>query len=172
MRTERAHRTPADERRQARHNGTYALAALDAQIAGSALWSTARWRVVLCPQWRARPARNGQSVADEQPALRWGDMTGADHPSDVGPIVYVDRSDVHEGCLNELKVDIHALVAFVDAHQPQMAMYGIYLDDQAHRMTVVSVHPNSTSLERHIKLGAPEFRKLAPYIDLREIEVF
>ena len=99
-------------------------------------------------------------------------MTGADHPSDVGPIVYVDRSDVHEGCLNELKVGIHALVAFVDAHQPQMAMYGIYLDDQAHRMTVVSVHPNSTSLERHIKLGAPEFRKLAPYIDLREIEVF
>jgi len=37
---------------------------------------------------------------------------------------------------------------------------------------VVSVHPNSTSLERHIQLGAPEFRKLAPYIDLREIEVF
>jgi hypothetical protein len=99
-------------------------------------------------------------------------MTGADHASDVGPIVYVDRSDVHEGSLNELKVGIHALVAFVDAHQPQMAMYGIYLDEQAHRMTVVSVHPNSTSLERHIKLGAPEFRRLAPYIDLREIEVF
>ena len=35
-----------------------------------------------------------------------------------------------------------------------------------------SVHPNSTSLERHVKLGAPQFRKLAPYIDLREIEVF
>jgi hypothetical protein len=99
-------------------------------------------------------------------------MTRADHPSEAGPIVYIDRSDVHEGCLNELKVGIHALVAFVDAHQLQMAMYGIYLDEQAHRMTVVSVHPNSTSLERHIKLGAPEFRKLAPYIDLREIEVF
>ena len=99
-------------------------------------------------------------------------MTGADTPSDLGPIVYVDRSDVHEGCLDELKVGIHALVAFVDAHQPQMAMYGIYLDEQAHRMTVVSVHPDSTSLELHIKLGAPEFRKLAPYIDLREIEVF
>jgi hypothetical protein len=51
-------------------------------------------------------------------------------------------------------------------------MYGVYLDEQAHRMTVVSIHPNSTSLERHIKLGAPEVRKLAPYIDLREIEVF
>ena len=99
-------------------------------------------------------------------------MTSTDHPSDVAPIVYVDRSRVHEGCLNELQMGIRALVAFVDAHQPQMAMYGIYLDEQAQRMTVVSVHPNSASLERHITLGAPEFRKLAPYIDLREIEVF
>ena len=99
-------------------------------------------------------------------------MTVADRPGDVGAIIYVDRSDVHEHCLNELKVGIRALVAFVDAQQPQIAAYGIYLDEQVHRMTVVSVHPNSTSLERHIKLGAPEFGKLAPYIDLREIEVF
>ena len=98
-------------------------------------------------------------------------MTGADTPND-GAIVYVDRSDVHEGCLNELKVGIHSLVAFVDEHQPQMAMYRIYLDEKARQMTVVSVHPDSTSLERHIKLGGPEFGKLAPFIDLREIEVF
>src|SRR5262249_8112835 len=75
-----------------------------------------------------------------------GDMTGADRPSDVGAIIYVDRSDVHEDCLNELKVGIRALVAFVDAHQPQMAMYGIYLDEQAHRMTVVS---RSTRIRPH-----------------------
>jgi hypothetical protein len=99
-------------------------------------------------------------------------MAGADHMSGGDLIVYVDRSDVHEGCLEELKFGIRALVAFVDAHQPQMAMYGIYLDEQAHQMTVVSVHPNSASLERHIELGAPEFRKLGPYIALQEIEVF
>ena len=99
-------------------------------------------------------------------------MAGADHQSDADPIVYIDRSEVHEGCLDELKEGIRALVTFVDAHQPQMTMYAIYLDERAHRMTVVSVHPDSASLERHIELGAPEFRKLGPYITLREIEVF
>jgi hypothetical protein len=33
-RTERAHRTSPDDRRQARHIGTYVVVALDAQIAG------------------------------------------------------------------------------------------------------------------------------------------
>jgi hypothetical protein len=79
---------------------------------------------------------------------------------------------VHEGRFGELKTGLRALVGFVDAHQPQMTMYAIYLDEGAHRMTVVSVHHNSASLERHIELGASEFRKLSPYIALREIEVF
>jgi hypothetical protein len=99
-------------------------------------------------------------------------VVAGDHTLGVDSVVYVDRSDVREGCLEELKGGIRGLVAFVDAHQPQMAMYAIYLDERAYEMTVVSVHPNSASLERHIKIGAPEFRKLSRYIDLREIEVF
>ena len=99
-------------------------------------------------------------------------MADADHTHGAEPILYVDRSDVHEGCLDELRAGIGALVEFVDAHQPQMTMYAIYLDEEAHRMTVVSVHPDSASLERHIEVGTPEFRKLGPYITLREIEVF
>ena len=99
-------------------------------------------------------------------------MVTREHTSGADPIVYVDRSDVREGCLDELKIRIRALVAFVDAHQPQMATYAVYLDEQAHEMTVLSVHPNSASLERHIEIGASEFRKLSPYIALREIEVF
>ena len=99
-------------------------------------------------------------------------MAGTRDVGAADPIVYIDRSDVREGCLDALKVGIRALVAFVDAHQPQMAMYGIYVDETEHRMTVVSVHPDSASLERHIEVGAPEFRKLASYINLREIEVF
>ena len=98
-------------------------------------------------------------------------VTGADRPG-ADQIFYVDRSDVHERSLDELKTAIRALVAFVDAHQPQMLTYAIYLDEQALEMTVVSVHPNSASLERHIEVGASEFRKLSPYISLREIEVF
>jgi hypothetical protein len=89
-----------------------------------------------------------------------------------GVVVYIDRSDVHADRWEELKAGIRRLVEFVDAQQPQMATYGFYLDEQAAEMTVVAVHPDSASLERHIEIGAPEFQRLAPFIALREIEVF
>jgi hypothetical protein len=89
-----------------------------------------------------------------------------------GPVLYIDRSDVHENSLDELKAGIRALVAFVDSQQPQMATYGVYLDEATLQMTVVSVHPDSASLERHVEIGGPEFKKLSPFLTLREIEVF
>lgn len=89
-----------------------------------------------------------------------------------GPVVYIDRSEVRENCWDELKAGIRALVGFVDGHQPQMVTYGFYLDEDANQMTVISVHPDAASLERHVDIGGPEFKKLAPFLTLREIEVF
>jgi hypothetical protein len=89
-----------------------------------------------------------------------------------GPVTYIDRSNVHEGRWEELKAGIDALVAFVDRNQPQMVAYGFYLDEDANQMTVLSMHPDSGSLERHMEIGGPEFKKLAPFLALREIEVF
>lgn len=87
-------------------------------------------------------------------------------------MIYIDRSDIQPGRWDELKEGISDLVAFVDRHQPQMAAYGFYLDEQANKMTVVSIHPDSSSLERHIEVGGPEFKKLGDFLQLRKIEVF
>jgi hypothetical protein len=88
------------------------------------------------------------------------------------PIVYLDHSDIRDGSLEELKAGIRKLVAFIDAHEPQLISYGFYIDEDAARMTVVAVHPDSASLELHLDVGGPEFRKLAHLIDLRSIEVY
>jgi hypothetical protein len=90
----------------------------------------------------------------------------------AGPVIYIDRSDVHPDTLADLKAGIRALVAFVESRQPQMVTYGFYVDEDKLEMTVVSVHPNAASLERHIEMGGSEFKKLASYLTLREIEVF
>jgi hypothetical protein len=90
----------------------------------------------------------------------------------AGPVIYIDRSVVHEDRWNELKAGIHDLVAFIDSHQPQMVTYGVHLDEHAHQMIVVAVHPDSASLERHIDIGGPEFKKLGPFLTLQAIEVF
>src|SRR5215207_3211212 len=88
------------------------------------------------------------------------------------PIVYVDTSAIREGRLEELKVAMTGLAAFVEANVPPLLSYGFFLDRDQRQMTVVAVHPDSASLEFHLDVGGAEFRKFADLIDLSRIEVY
>lgn len=87
-------------------------------------------------------------------------------------IVYIDRSRIVDGKLQQLKDGVRRLVEFVERHEPQLVSYGFYLDEEQMRMTVIAVHPDSASLELHMTVGGPEFRKLAALVELTEIEVY
>jgi hypothetical protein len=88
------------------------------------------------------------------------------------PIVYIDHSHIREDAIDELKTGVQRLVEFIDARQPQLITYGFYIDEDAARMTVVPVHPDSASLERHMDIGSAEFRKLAHLVTLTTIECY
>jgi hypothetical protein len=88
------------------------------------------------------------------------------------PIVYIDHSRIRDGSIEELKAGITRLVDFIDAREPQLIAYGFYIDEDAGRMTVVAVHPDSESLERHMEIGSAEFRKLAHLVTLTAIECY
>ena len=89
-----------------------------------------------------------------------------------GPIVYIDHSHIREDSIDELKAGVQRLVEFIEAREPQLITYGFYIDEDAARMTVVAVHPDSESLERHMDIGGVEFRKLAPLVTLTAIECY
>jgi hypothetical protein len=88
------------------------------------------------------------------------------------PIVYIDHSEIREGSIDELKAGVKRVVDFIDTRERQLISYGFYIDEGAGKMTVVAVHPDSASLERHMDIGAKEFRKLAHLLDLTGIECY
>lgn len=88
------------------------------------------------------------------------------------PIVYLDRSDIRPGALTELRQAVAQLVAFVEEREPQLLAYGFHIDEQTSTMTLVAVHPDAASLEFHLRIGEPEFRKVGEFITLRAIEVY
>jgi hypothetical protein len=88
------------------------------------------------------------------------------------PIVYIDRSDIREGKLEEVRAAIHELVEVVDAQEPQLISYGFYINDKGTGMTLVAIHPDSASLEFHMQIGGPAFPKFTDLIKLRTIEVY
>jgi hypothetical protein len=48
-------------------------------------------------------------------------------------LVYVDTSHVREGALEKLKEAIREMVEFIDAHEPDIIAYNVYLSDDAAR---------------------------------------
>ena len=88
------------------------------------------------------------------------------------PIVYLDHSDILDGAIDELRAGVTRLVEFIDEREPQLIAYGFYLDEDAMKMTVVAVHPDSASLELHMEVGGEEFRKLGHLIRLTSIECY
>lgn len=97
-------------------------------------------------------------------------MGNAKAPSEH--IIYVDHSEIRDGKLEELRTAIHELVEFVETREPQLQGYGFYINEAGTRITVVAIHPDAASLELHVEIGGPVFRKFAEFIKLRKIEVF
>jgi len=88
------------------------------------------------------------------------------------PIVYIDSSEIREGKLEELKTAMDELIEFVEANEPQLIAYNVYFKEDGTRMTVVHVHPGSSSLEFHMKVAGPLFSKFAEFIRLLTIDIY
>jgi hypothetical protein len=99
-------------------------------------------------------------------------MAGHGNVSTSEPIVYIDHSDIREGSFEELEAGVRRLADFIDAREPQLIAYGFYIDEEAAKMTVVAIHPDSASLELHLDIGGAEFRKLAHLLTLTAIECY
>ena len=87
-------------------------------------------------------------------------------------IVYIDRSEIQPGRLEQVRATMNELVAFVDANEPQLLAYSFFLSEDGTRMSVVAVHPDSASMEFHMEVAGAGFRKFKGLITLSTIEVY
>ena len=88
------------------------------------------------------------------------------------PILYIDCSEVREGKLEDLKTAMNELVELVKANEPRLIAYNVYITEDGTRMTVVHVHPDSASLEFHMKVAGPAIPRFAEFLRLLTIDVY
>ncbi|MGH2662265.1 MAG: hypothetical protein ACRDH8_05565 [Actinomycetota bacterium] len=87
-------------------------------------------------------------------------------------IVYMDTSEVRQGALDELKTALGELVAFVEANEPQLIAYNVHLSDDGTHVTVMHMHPDSASLEYHMEVAGPVFRRFVDLVTLSSIDIY
>jgi quinol monooxygenase YgiN len=87
-------------------------------------------------------------------------------------IVYVDTSDVREGSLEELQAGMKELVDFVEANEPRIISYNVYFNEEGTRMTVMHVHPDAESVEYHLEVAGPFFRRFVELVTLTSTHIY
>jgi len=95
-----------------------------------------------------------------------------DAPVMSEPIVSIDTSRIREGKLEDLKEAIVELVTFVESNEDRPIVYDIFLDQSGTLMTVVQVHPDSESMEHHMKVAGPAFAGFAELVTLSTLDVY
>lgn len=88
------------------------------------------------------------------------------------PIVVVDSSEIAEGSADAVKEAFEKLAAFVKANEAEPLAYGVYLDEDGRRVTVLQIHPSSDAVEHHMEVAGPLFREFAGLLTLVRVDVY
>ena len=89
-----------------------------------------------------------------------------------GSIVIVDTSDIREGKLEELRRAVAELAEFVEANETETISYQVFFGHDDRQMTVLQIHADSASMERHMEIAGPVFAKFADLLVLRTIDIY
>lgn len=87
-------------------------------------------------------------------------------------IVYVDRSAVRPGKAEALIAALADLAALVEAREDQIVAYQVHLDANRTTASVIHIHADADSLDRHLAIAGPEFPKFADLVELQSIDVY
>ena len=88
------------------------------------------------------------------------------------PLIYVDRSEVRESKLDELRVAIAELADFVSANEPQLLSYAAFVDPDGRHMTVTHIHRDPDSLDTHLAVAGPRFARFAELVRLLRVDLY
>jgi hypothetical protein len=76
-----------------------------------------------------------------------------------GPIVFVVTNRLKEGALEAERRRVPGLVDFVEREEPQVIGFNEYVNEAGDEATVVQIHPDAASLEKHMSVIADHARR-------------
>ena len=82
-----------------------------------------------------------------------------------GAFVYVGTTTIKDGKEEDARKHLAEIVDFVETNEPRMIAFHAYFDDEGMKASVVQVHPDSASMEFHMKVISEHLGGAFDYID-------
>lgn len=87
------------------------------------------------------------------------------------PIVFIFRLKVREGRLLDLKRYLGEINEFVEANEPGVITYRQFIDEAGSEMTDIQIHPDSESMEFHMRVAGHRIGEAFQYVETQSVEV-
>jgi quinol monooxygenase YgiN len=81
------------------------------------------------------------------------------------PLIYIGTYAIKSGKLEECRKRCGELVDLVETNEPRLIAFNLYLDEQGSTISVVQVHPDSASMEFHLKLISEHLEGAFDYLE-------
>jgi quinol monooxygenase YgiN len=82
-----------------------------------------------------------------------------------GPVINVFSYSIKPEKQEEARKRISELVDFVETNEPRMIAFHVYLDEDGRTLFIVQVHPDSASMEFHMRVNAKHFATAFDWLD-------
>jgi hypothetical protein len=81
------------------------------------------------------------------------------------PFIFTGTYAIKEGQLEAAKQALQELVEHVEANEPRLKHFGFYFDEEGGKVTCVQVHPDSDSMEEHMRVIAGHLQNAGEFLD-------
>jgi hypothetical protein len=85
------------------------------------------------------------------------------------PFIFTGTYGIREGKLEMAKQALGSLVEHVHAHEPRLQHFGFYFDDESSEVTCVQVHPDSESMQEHLRVISGYLQNAAEFLDFTNL---
>ena len=82
-----------------------------------------------------------------------------------GPLIYVGTYRIKPGNQEQARRRMAELLDFVETNEPRMIAFNAYLDRDGTTVSIVQVHPDSASMEFHMRVNAKHFTTAFDWLD-------
>ena len=89
------------------------------------------------------------------------------------PFIFIGTHTIKEGKLEDFKQYSEELCKFVEANEPRLIHFALYINEDGAEVSVVQVHPDADSMAFHMQVAREHLVQAYEFLDTtRSVEVY
>ena len=89
------------------------------------------------------------------------------------PFIFIGTHTIKEGKLEDFKQYSGDFCNLIEANEPRLIHFALYINDEGTEVTVVQVHPDADSMAFHMQVAADHFAHAYEFLDAtKSIQIY